>query len=149
MSILNKYGCGCRCLLRALELRHAPISESDFLARFRSRFPAQSVGITDTALLCDLARELGLAQGVQVLRDFDTVREWLTSKRAHTTLVCVERFPDNKDVLGVLYHAMLLTQISEVSFSLWSPTQDGGAQEIQSIAKSEWDRFLTHALLLT
>lgn len=149
MGKFDTYGCACRCLLRLREKRGAAIPEDAFLAQFAPLYPhwQHACGLTDTAAICDLGRRLGLGT-VQAYRDFAKVRDLFVQPQTSGILVCVERFPDNHGQLNVLYHAMLLEQVDQHSFTLWSPFQDGSAGVLPPFAAPQWETFLAHALVL-
>ena len=74
MPTLEKYGAGCRCLLRIRENSGAPaIADAAFIARFTSRYPDwhERPGTTDLVRMGEVARELGLAERIEVYRDYD------------------------------------------------------------------------------
>ncbi len=123
------------------------MSEVQFLAKFGSRFPAGKAGLTDTGLICELARDMQLAIGVCCYRDFDLVARSHTDPATNGILVCVERML-LAGTMQVLYHCMMLDRIDTSSFTLWTPIQDGTETVLPTFARSDWDAMLCHALVL-
>jgi hypothetical protein len=151
---LGTYGCACRCLLKLLADAGTPTEDDDFVAAFTPIYPhwATHCGLTDTAIICELAKRLGLAGSVQVFRDYEKVVTETKTVGYVGTLVCVERMPLNVDDhhagLGCVYHCMLLKDIDQTNFVLWSPQQDGSDSILLPFTRDFWDKLLAHALVL-
>ena len=146
MGKLDTFGCACRCLLKLRERRGFPLSEDDFLKQFSLHYPHWNMkcGLADTAIICELAKNMGLAIGVQAVRNYASVMQAFNENTHSGILVCVERFRDNQGQLSVLYHCMLLEHIDKSSFSLWCPFQDGTSASLPPFPVSDWDIFLSH-----
>ena len=122
---------------------------NDFLARFpypdwQASHPDPKPGVTSTAMICDIARKLGLASQLQVYRAYSVVQGYFEKK--HDVLVCSEVHLD----IGrseTVYHVSLLNTIDPEQFSLWCPMQDG-SDVILSRPAAYWDTKLCHGLIL-
>jgi hypothetical protein len=151
---LSTYGCSCRCLLKLLADAGAPIQDDDFVATFTPTYQhwATHCGLTDSAIICELAKNLGLARSVQVFRDYEKILTETKALGYAGTLICVERFPqdftDYNAGLACSYHCMLLKHIDETDFVVWSPNQDGSDLLLPPFARDFWDKLLAHALVL-
>lgn len=151
---LGTYGCSCRCLLKLLADAGAPIQDDAFVATFTPTYPHWTThcGLTDSAIICELAKSLGLARGVQVFRDYEKILTETKAPGYVGTLVCVERFP--QDVtnynagFACNYHCMLLKHIDQTNFILWSPNQDGSDSVLPPFTRGYWDKLLAHGLVL-
>jgi len=151
MGTFNEYGCACRCLLKLLADNGKPMTESDFLAAFpyghwQSSHPDPMPGVTDTSMICDIARKLGLAKGLQVFRGYKAIEQEFVTKK-HNVLVCSE-IHLNQDRGDTIYHVSLLTGINPAQFSLWCPQQDGSAVSV-TYAADHWETKLCHGLVLS
>jgi hypothetical protein len=147
---LNEYGGACRCLLRLRENEGKPgISDRAFIGRYLPRYPEwqNSPGATDVSMICELARDLGLAAGIEVLRDYDSVlRE---HQAGHSILVITERAPDRiEPVLATRRFVMLATTMDEAEFTLWCPYVSGQSDLLPSAARQWWDKWLAIGLVL-
>jgi hypothetical protein len=149
MGTFNEYGCACRCLLKLLADRGTPMTVDGFLTRFpyphwQASHPDPKPGVTSTAVICDVARQLCLASDLQVLRGYPAVQGYFASGKS--VLVCSEVHLDPK-CSETVYHVSLLTAIDPEQFSLWCPVQDGSDVPLK-LAAAEWDTKLCHGIAL-
>ena len=119
------FACGPRCLLQHLELKGKPMSREDFLKTFKAKYPDwnQQCGLSGPARLLEIATELGIASKKTHLTDYDAVL------KAHTAFVAtllVTRKDQNGNENN---HCMLLKDINDKAFKIWTPNQDGNSQE--------------------
>lgn len=148
---LDGHGATSRCLLRLWENEgNLRLSDEEFLGRYRDRFPhwEQRPGELDTSAICDLARELGLASGVAVVRDYAHV---LRMHRAGAPLlVMTERTPFKTEQSDVARgHALLLEEMDEHSFIAWCPFESGGSDLLPRAARIWWDRWFASAYVFS
>ncbi len=150
MGTFNEYGCACRCLLKILADKGTPMTVDDFLAAFpyphwQPSHPNPMPGVTNTSMVCDIARKLGLAQSLQVFRGYADIEQWFTNKKQNV-LVWSE-IHLNLDRNDPIYHVSLLTAIDSSKFSLWCPQQDG-SDILVTFPTAHWDTKLCYGLVL-
>lgn len=146
---LSQYGGACRCLLRLRENEgNAGISDATFIARFLPRYPEwqERPGATDLSALSAVAADLGLADRVEILRDYDRV---LAEHRAgHAVLVHTERPPEQVESREPRTYVTLLEKMTETAFTLWCPYPSGQSDTLPEAARDWWDRWLAIAVIL-
>lgn len=147
---LNLHGAACRCLLRVRENEGEPgLSDATFIARFLPRYPEwrERPGATDLAMVVDLARELRLAERIEVFRDYDRV---LTEHRAgRAILVYAERAPEQVAAGPQAgRYVMLLGAMSATTFTLWCPYPSGNSEMLPVAPREWWDRWLAVGVVL-
>ena len=149
MDSLDQCGDACRCLIELAARKQRPISEADFIARFKPRYAIWNdrLGVTDTAMVCDIARDLELAQSVQVLRRYIRVVQCFTNPQVTGVLVFTERFRNAGGHVVPRYNCSLLQEMDASSFSLWLPGLESDSS-IGQYSVGDWDIFCAHALIL-
>ena len=147
---LNEHGAACRCLLRLRENEGKPgMSDAAFIARFLPRYPEwrERPGATDAFTLMELARELGLAGRVEVLRDYDSVLQEHRAGRG--ILVRTERVPEQSASAPVgRRHFALLVGMNDEAFTLWCPYPSGQSDLLPRAARTWWDQWLSIGIVL-
>ena len=147
---LNRHGDGCRCLLRLRENSGKPgLSDHAFIEANISRFPSwhERPGEADLLRLCELARNLQLADKVELFLDYDQVLKEHQAGRA--ILVLTERSPEQEPKVGSFRrHVLLLVGQTEQDFTLWCPFASGLSDVLPKGPRACWDRWLASALVL-
>ncbi len=147
---LNQYGDACRCLLRLREDQGLPgLSDRSFIDQHLERYPAwkDRPGTTDASELFALARELGLADGFDLSRDYHHVLD--EHRRGHSILVATERPPQQSGPpLPYDRYVTVLQQMDEESFALWCPYRSGHSELLPPAAAVWWDRWLCVGIVL-
>lgn len=150
MPTLEKYGAACRCLLRLREKNGAGgISEAAFIARFTSRYPDwhERPGATDIVRMGEVARELGLAERIEVYRDYDRILQCYREGRA--ILICTDRVPEQHDWPAAPgRHVLLLIAMDDATFTVWCPHADGHSATLAPAAGVWWDRWQAIGVVL-
>jgi hypothetical protein len=147
---LNAYGAACRCLLRLREnTGEEGISDSSFISRYLSRYPgwAERPGTTDLGMLCELARDLGLADRLEFWRDYDQI---LREHRAgNGILVYTERVPERvESALRPGRQVMLMVEMNEATFTVWCPYVSGSSETLLPAKGVWWDRWQAIGVVL-
>lgn len=147
---LNRHGGACRCLLRVLENEGRPRQEdADFLHRHGARHPSWTAqpGTLDSLGLFDLARELGLAAGIDLYRDYGRVQR--AHRAGHVVLVNTERNPEQLETAGPSpSHVLLLTAMDEQGFVCWCPFASGMSDLLPHATPEWWNRWLCTGIVL-
>lgn len=147
---LNQFGGASRCLLRLRENAGKPgISDQAFISRHLGQHPewAQRPGEADAATLFELAKELELADGMDVFRDYDRVLAEHRSGRS--VLVITERVPQQTlTEPGERRYVTMLQAMDETTFTLWCPYPSGQADVLPGIPRTWWDPWLCIGLVL-
>jgi len=150
MLTLEKYGAACRCLLRIRENGGAPgMSDTTFVRRFASRYPdwLERPGVTDIVRMGEVARELGLAQRIEVYRDYDQILQ--AHRDGLAILVCTDRLPQQRDwAVAPGRHVLLVVAMDEKSFSLWWPQPNGQSDTLPLAARAWWDQWQAIGVVL-
>lgn len=146
---LDRFGGACRCLLRLREDQgRAGISDRAFITQHLEQRPewSERPGVTDTAAIVELAKELGLARGVQLSRDYDRVLQ--EHRGRASVLVCTERAPEQTEANSETHSFVtLLQRMDENSFALWCPFPSGQSDVLPAAHREWWDRWLCTALV--
>ena len=147
---LNEHGAACRCLLRLRENEGQPgMSDAAFIARFLPRYPEwrQRPGSADAFTVFEIARELGLAERIEIFRDYDQL---LREHRAgRSILVWTERVPEQLKLdLAVRRYVMLLVEMDAEAFTVWGPYPSGQSDNLPRAARQWWDRWLAIGVVL-
>jgi hypothetical protein len=148
---LNEYGAACRCLLRLRENEGQPgMTDAAFINRFLPRYPEwqQRPGATDMVALVEIARELGVAEHLDVFRDYEQL---LREHRAgRSILVFTERAPEQlATALVTRRYAALLVEMDADTFTLWCPYPSGQSENLPPAARAWWDRWLAIGIVLS
>jgi hypothetical protein len=147
---LNQHGAACRCLLRLRENEGEPgLSDAAFIARYLPRYPAwrERPGLADVATLFEVARDLGLAGGVDVFRDYDRVLQ--EHRAGRSIIVYAERIPEQMDAAPTAArYVMLLEAMTEETFTVWCPYPSGNAETLPAATRAWWDRWLAIGVVL-
>ncbi len=150
MMDLNQHGAACRCLLRLRENEGEPgISDAAFIGRFLPRFPEwrERPGVADAMAIFDLARELRLAEHVEIFRDYDRVLQ--EHRAGRSILAQTERVPEPIELVpAARRYVMLVVDMDEDAFTLWCPYPSGLSDTLPKAARSCWDRWLTIGVVL-
>jgi hypothetical protein len=121
---LDCYGAGCRCLLRIREnLGNPPIPDASFIAGGREAYPdwADRPGAADLPRLCEIAAELGISSGAELLREYDRI---LVLHRAGHSVLIRSR-PAARAARPE--STALVVAMDEAGMNLWIPTSDGAS----------------------
>lgn len=125
------------------------MTDAAFISRFLSRYPdwQQHPGAADAFIIFELARELGLAERIDVFRDYDQL---LREHRAgRSILVCTERVPEQSEAPpAARRYVTLAVQMDEESFTLWCPFPSGQSDNLPIAARAWWDRWLAIGIVL-
>jgi hypothetical protein len=136
-------------LLRLREDQGRPgLSDAAFVAQHLERRPewGERPGLADTAAIIELAKELGLARGVQLSRDYDHVVA--EHRDDASVLICTERAPDQTALDAERRVFVTLLQcIDEKSFTVWCPFPSGLSDVLPAANRVWWDRWLCTALV--
>jgi hypothetical protein len=146
---LSQHGGACRCLLRLRENEgDASTSDAAFIARFLPRYPEwhERPGVADVSAVCELARELGLAERVEIFRGYDRVLAEHSAGRS--ILVYTERSPEQIESLSARPCVALVVHMSTEAFSLWCPYPSGQSDTLPAAQRPWWERWLAIGLVL-
>lgn len=147
---LNQYGSACRCLLRLRENSGEPgISDGLFISQYLSRFPEwqERPGVTDASALCELAKDLKLAETVEFFRDYDHVRQERQAGRS--ILVLTERIPEQAESsVAAGRYVMLVEAMDATQFSVWCPYPSGQSDQLPKAARAWWDKWMCIGVVL-
>lgn len=150
MTDLNHDGAACRCLLRLRENEGLPgISDRTFITAHLSRFPAwkERPGEVGADGLFDLAREMHLADAIEVFRDYDRVLQ--EHRAGRSILVCTERTPEQVEPEpSPGRFTLLVVAMNETSFTLWCPFSNGKADDLPEAGRAWWDRWRAIGIVL-
>lgn len=127
------------------------MSESEFIDKYLSRFTFWETqpGITSALIIFVLAIDLGLVKNIDIFRDFDRIKEETDAGRRVLVQTERELGQDASVPRKILYHVTLLRKIDEVSFTLWSPSQDGSAADLPQADRKWWDTWMATGIVLT
>lgn len=147
---LDVHGAACRCLLRLRENQGEPsMSDAAFIARFLPRYPEwnERPGATDTLMLVEIARELGVASRADTFVEYDQV---LAQHRAgHGVLLATARAPQQVETASTAQrHIMLLVKMSDDHFTAWCPYASGHSDILPLAPRVWWERWQTSGLVL-
>lgn len=143
-------GCACRCLLELKNATHKT-SWDDLISSFEGEFEIWKTkpGLTDTRMICHLAKSLGLAQSIHVFRDYSRIKGFFGQKEVSGILIGVEKWPNpTTKKLELANHFALLSDINDSEFKLFSPEPNGKFSEYR-FGVDGWDKLFCHALVLT
>jgi hypothetical protein len=147
---LNEHGAACRCLLRLRENEGWPgISDTAFINRFLPRYPEWRThpGATDALMVLELARELRLADNVEMFRDYDHILQ--EHRAGKPILVYTERSPEQvESPARTGRYVMLVVDMTEREFTLWCPYASGNSEILPVAAREWWDRWLAIGVVL-
>lgn len=146
---LDRYGGGSRCLLRLRENDGKPgLSDQAFIADHLAVYPEWQArpGAADVGRLFELAKQLEVADEMDVFRDFGQV---LAEYRAgNSVLVCTERAPRQTAAeLVPGRQVMLLEAMDEAGFTAWCPYPSGQAEVLTAVPGLWWDRWMCIGLV--
>lgn len=145
---LDYFGSGCRCLLRLREnLGNPVVSDQSFITSHLSAFPdwEQQPGAAGLERLLDLASELGVGSGGEIVSDYDRL---LAEHRAgHPILIRAERIPRNGSPEGRYIQYAVLEEMDESHFTRWEPSR-GGLADTVSESREHWDHSLSVGIVL-
>jgi len=150
MADLSRHGGACRCLLRLLENEGRPrLPDEAFIQRFQPLFPQwqEQPGVVDAVGVLDVARELGLAESLELSRDYDFVR---TQHAAGWPVLMRTAFAPLQDRTpkAPRLHHVLLERIEADGFVVWCPFENGTSDELPRAAREWWDAWQTVAFVL-
>jgi hypothetical protein len=134
---LDRYGGGCRCLLRIREnLGKPPIADERFIADHQLAYPdwALRPGRVDLPRILELAAELGIANGGGGFRDYNRV---LNLHRAGNPVLIQSRRVAS--ARADAEQMALLVDMDETQLSRWVPVGDGSAETIRTSRSEFWD----------
>lgn len=147
---LNEHGAACRCLLRLRENDGEPgMTDEAFIARFLPRYPEwrQQPGATDALTVCEVARELHLADSFEVSRDYERVLQ--LHRAGQNVLVYTERAPEQlESVAATRRYVTLLVDMNDEAFTVWCPFVSGQSDTLPQAARVWWDRWLAIGVVL-
>lgn len=150
MTDLNQYGAACRCLLRLRENEGQPnLSDAEFIARFLPNHPTwlERPGETDATTLLEVARELGLAERLEVSSGFDRVLQEHRAGRG--ILVTTECAPEQRESPAPRPSVLLLVAADEAGFTVWCPYPSGLSDVLPRAARVWWERWQARGIVLT
>src|SRR5579885_1620947 len=119
---LDRYGAGCRCLLRIREnLGNPPIADASFIAEGQETYPdwAERPGAADLPRLCEIAVELGISSGGELLREYDRILG--LHRVGHSVLIRSARSVPG----STRERTALVVDMDERGLRLWIPLSDG------------------------
>ena len=117
------------------------MSDAAFLARFAPQFPEwqERPGAVDATALLQLARDLGIADRVEIFRDYDRV---LAEHRAgRSILAYTERAPEQVAVPVNRRYETVVVDMDDDTFTLWCPYPSGQSDTLPAAAREWWDRW--------
>ena len=147
---LDRYGAGCRCLLRAREnLGHAYVTEDAFIATHTADFPDwnEAPGTANPQRLISLAQTLGIARSGEMTANYDDV----VSAHRSGAIVLIRTEQEAKraagDTLGDEQFA-LLVDINASALTIWAPATDGSSETVSYSRAEFWNSAAASALVL-
>jgi hypothetical protein len=145
---LDYYGSGCRCLLRLWEdLGNPVMSDRTFISSHLPAFPEweQKPGAASLERLIDLASELGVGSGGEIVSDYDRL---LADYRAgHSILIREEHIPRDGNLDGRYIQYSVLVEMDESRFTRWEPAR-GGLADTVTENREHWDHSLSVGIVL-
>lgn len=150
----KNYGCACRCLLAIAQQLPNPPSKEQFIQKFTHKFPfwekSGKTGVTDTALILQIAQDLGIAKGFQIYRGKPKVREELKANHARAALLFTEKRPEPNAPDSEYYHCQLVGTQKIQDGGFWVIQVDENIQPLKPelVADEMIDRLLGYFLLL-
>lgn len=151
MKDLSTHGPGCRCLIRLWENEGRPtLSDAAFIRRYLERYPDWNAqpGRADDLRLTEIARDLGLAAGITMSRDYRRiVRAFASGFAVLVRTACnpVQELPIRPTRLE---HVLLLTAADDDGFVLWHPFRNGSADVLPRASAAWWDAWQAVGLVL-
>lgn len=106
----SKYGCACRCLLALSNIKGPAKTKAEFIDEFSPSYPqwTERCGVTDIAMLIDIARKLGLGANYTILLGQPEVRKSINEKRAAFVLFLSEKTMQKDGTFTPFYHCSLV-----------------------------------------
>jgi hypothetical protein len=137
------FGCASRCLLYLANFRGIKITKEEFINRFRHKFTPKRIGLTNTAEVIDMARELGLCRSANSFRCREKVRDMCSKRMVQGVLL----YTDLNESGAQNFHCRLIIDGDDQTVELFSPFQGG----TEPILHEKWDSLeaqLCHFLVL-
>lgn len=129
---LDKFGSGCRCLLRARENLGKPyVADETFLARHQNRYPDWEThpGAAGTDRLIELAKLMGVARRGEIVRGYEQL---ISSHDLGAIVLIVTRDETGPAAAGDEEpRVALLEDIDPAKATAWLPTPDGSADVVE------------------
>lgn len=141
-------GGACACLARLTARLNRALDEATLIERYlvKYEFWKDRPGITDTAMVCDIARDLGLAKSAQVLRRYERVVDCVHHTSVTGVLVFTEKAYTSEGYVVPRYDCGLVEEMTMSGFRLWMPEQ-GQMPSVRAYVHRDWDILLAHALV--
>ena len=137
-------------------MRGSPISNDDFINRYRNKFPPDQLGLLSIDKFCDIVRDLKLCGSISAIRDTGLARKAFLEKQSSGIFLLSERNSEG----GHLFHTRLVLAAGNFpvavgqgqyliteAFRLYSVFQDGSETE-DWVPVSDLERQLPHFLIL-
>jgi hypothetical protein len=126
----NRFGCGCRCLMRLRELREMPIlSREDFIESFVELFKAawsKRCGVTNTSALIDIGRKLDLCDFADTISYLPKAKRMLEADAYSGALLLTHRSIDRETgAISERDHCRLYLSHEGSRWHFFSPLIDG------------------------
>jgi len=150
MMNLNQHGSACRCLLRLRENAGEPfLSESDFVTKYRARFPAweKQPGRLSAEDFLALAIDLKLATAVDRVRDYDRLVQ--EHAAGNDILVFTEHAPLQSGLNRPPHRTTtLVTAMDASGLDLWWPDPSGHDEVLPRADRVWWARWRALGIVL-
>lgn len=139
----------CACMARLALRKRLLQTEEELIARFRPQYELwrEHPGMADTAMVCDIARSLGLAKSVQVLRWYERVLHCVHHAQVTGVLAFTEKFIVPGGVVVPRYDCSIIEAMTSGGFTLWTPVRDESPM-VRKHSPADWDLMLAHAIVL-
>jgi hypothetical protein len=111
-SAFTKYGCASRCLLVLAQAMGNPITKDWFIKHYSKKYPFwisdKSWGLTDTGIVIDIAKDVGLGRSFQIFIDKKKVREKIKNEPVNCILLLTEKCEKEDGSLHENFHCSLV-----------------------------------------
>ena len=138
-----------RCIEELSKRMNVELNEVDFTKLIETASPMKlnQYGGIRLSDVVDIGRHFDLFSNADSLRDFKKMKE-LFSQGLSKVFLLTERARNQEGELHDLYHCSLVLDFpTDESLAIWSPLQNGQAQETV-ITKEEFENLLGHFVVL-
>lgn len=109
----DQFGCACRCLIALANAnKKSNLTIEGFIETFAKKYPCweryQKCGLTDTSMVLDMARSLGLADSCQVFINKDKVRDALINQKVLGVLLFTEKTREANNSFVDYFHCWVV-----------------------------------------
>jgi len=142
------YGCGSRCLIAMANNLGIAITREEFIDRFSPDYPQwiTHCGITNTSMLIDLARKIGISHWADTTADFDLLLKHQAEGRLRGAILMTARQPTDNG-MAVVHHSRWFTGWNQNDLLVWHPDGSGADLQNQPVPIQELACLKSHFLM--